>query len=125
MQATPSKGINSPITKSTQIQTVTMSYLAPLELYNTQKPYFSQLPFIPQLPQTNVAQQDYSVEIRDVNGIEHLFKLDEAGFEFMKFPTRVSDWTDEIVRSEYLPEISAWLKQYFNCEKVFIYNYNV
>ncbi|OCT49046.1 hypothetical protein CLCR_05125 [Cladophialophora carrionii] len=43
----------------------------------------------------------------------------------MHLPTEISTWTDESVRSEYLPAISAWLKEYFKCEKVFIYNYNV
>ena len=102
-----------------------MAYLAPLKLYDTQKPYLSQLPCIPQLQQTNVTERGYPVEIRDICGKESLFKLDEAGFEFMQFPTRISDWTDNIVQSEYLPDVSAWLKEYFSCEKVFIYNYNV
>jgi hypothetical protein len=102
-----------------------ITYLAPLKLYNTQKPYFSQLPCGTQLPRTNLVERGYPVEIRDISGKESLFKLDEAGFEFEQVPTRVSNWTDETVHSEYLPDLSAWLKAYFSCEEVFIYNYNV
>jgi hypothetical protein len=100
-------------------------YLAPLELYNTQKPYFSQLPCGTQLPRTNLVERGYPAEVRNVSGKESLFKLDEVGFQFMQLPTKISDWTDESVQTEYLPDLSAWLKDYFSCEKVFIYNYNV
>jgi hypothetical protein len=68
---------------------------------------------------------NYPVEIRDVCGKESLFTLDEAGFQFMQIPTKILDWTDESVQLEYLPDLSAWLKKYFSCEKVFIYSYNV
>jgi hypothetical protein len=101
------------------------TYLAPLELYEIEKPFFSQLPCGTQLPRTNLVERSYPVEIRDICGKESLFKLDEAGFQFMQFPSKISDWTDENVQSEYLPDLSAWLKEYFGCEKVFIYNYNV
>jgi hypothetical protein len=100
-------------------------YLAPLELYKIEKPFFSQLPCGTQLQRTNLVESNHHVEIHDICGKESLLKLDEAGFQFMQLPTRVSEWTDESVQAEYLPELSASLKEFFSCEKVFIYNYNV
>jgi hypothetical protein len=123
--STSTADIENQITGLPKIQVDSITYLAPLKLYNTQKPYFSQLPCGTQLRRTNLVERGYPVEIRDICGKESLFKLDEAGFQFMQFPTRISNWTDESVQSEYLPDLSAWLKEYFSCEKVFIYNYNV
>lgn len=100
-------------------------YLAPLELYKTEKPFFSQLPCGTQAQRANLVESNHPVEIRDICGKESLFKLDEAGFQFMQLPTRISEWTNKSVQAEYLPELSAWLKDYFSCEEVFIYNYNV
>jgi hypothetical protein len=102
-----------------------ITYLAPLKLYNTEKPYFSQLPCGTQLQRTNLVVSRHPVEIHDICGRESLFKLDEAGFQFMEFPTSILDWTDESVQSKYLPDLAAWLKEYFSCDEVFIYNYNV
>jgi hypothetical protein len=108
-----------------KIQVDSITYLAPLKLYDTEKPYFSQLPCGTKLPRTNLVESDHRVEVRDVCGKEDLFKLDETGFQFVHLPTRISEWTDESVQSEYLPDISSWLKEYLQCEKVYIYNYNV
>lgn len=113
------------ITGLPKIKVDSITYLAPLELYKTEKPYFSQLPCGTLLKRTNLVESDHPVEIHDISGKESLFKLDEAGFQFMQVPTGISHWTDESVQSEYLPGLSAWLKEYFSCEKVFIYNYNV
>jgi hypothetical protein len=117
--------IEDQITGLPKIQVDSIIYLAPLKLYDTQKPYLSKLPCGTQLRRTNVVERSYQVEIRNICGKESLFKLDEAGFQFMQFPIKISDWTDESVQSEYLPDLSAWLKEYFSCERVFIYNYNV
>jgi hypothetical protein len=117
--------IDDQITGLPKIQVDSFKYLAPLDIYKTEKPFFSQLPCGTQLPRTNLVESNHSVEIHDICGKESLFKLDEAGFQFMQVPTRISEWTDESVQAEYLPELSAWLKEYFSCEEVFIYNYNV
>jgi hypothetical protein len=108
-----------------KVQGATITYLAPLELYKIQKPYFSQLPCGTTLARTNLVESDHLVEVCDIGGREDVFELDETGFQFMHLPTNISEWTDESVQSEYLPATSAWLKDYFKCEKVFIYNYNV
>jgi len=112
-------------TRLPKVQGATITYLAPLELYQTQKPYFSQLPCGTTLARTNLVESDHLVEVCDIGGKEDIFELDETGFQFMHLPTNISEWTDESVQSEYFPAISAWLKEYFKCEKVFIYNYNV
>jgi hypothetical protein len=117
--------ISDLVAKLPKVQGATITYLAPLELYKTQKPYFSQLPCGTALARTNLVESDHPVEVRDISGKEDMFELDETGFQFMHLPTNISDWTDESVQSEYLPDISAWLKEHFKCKNVFIYNYNV
>ncbi|KIW78088.1 hypothetical protein Z517_07921 [Fonsecaea pedrosoi CBS 271.37] len=117
--------ISDPSTRLPKVQGATITYLAPLELYKNQKPYFSQLPCGTPLARTNLVESDHLVDIRDISGREDIFELDETGFQFMHLPTNISDWMDESVQSEYLPAISAWLKEYFKCQKVFIYNYNL
>lgn len=117
--------IGDQITGLPKIQVDSFKYLAPLDIYKTEKPFFSQLPCGTQLPRTNLVESNHPVEIHDICGKESLFKLDEAGFQFMQVPTRISEWTDESVQAEYLPELSAWLKESFSCEEVFIYNYNL
>jgi hypothetical protein len=100
-------------------------YLAPLELYRTQKPYRSRLPYGGNLRRTNIIERGYQVEVRNVRGYEHLFTLESSGFQFVPLPTTISNWTDDNVRSKYLPDLSRWLKEYFRCQEVFIYAYNV
>ncbi len=117
--------IDDQITRLPKITVDSFKYLAPLDIYKTEKPFFSQLPCGTQLPRTNLVERNHQVEIYNISGKESLFELDEAGFQFMQVPTRVLEWTDDSVQAEYLPEISAWLKEYFSCAEVFIYNYNV
>lgn len=117
--------LDDQVARLPKIQVYPFHYLAPLELYRTEKPFFSQLPCGTQLPRTNLVESDHTVEIHDVTGNENLFKLDETGFQFMHLPTDISEWTDEIVQTKYLPDLATWLKEYFDCEEVFIYNYNV
>lgn len=112
-------------TRAPEVQRAIITYLAPLELYKTQKPYFSQLPCGTSLLRTNLVESDHLVDVHDISGKEDSFKLDETGFQFMHLPTNILDWTEDRVQSEYLPDISAWLKEHFKCKKVFIYNYNV
>jgi hypothetical protein len=102
-----------------------LNYLAPLAKYGVEKPYLSRLPALSKFPRTNIIGQDYDVAIRDVSGNENFFTLDDAGFEFAKMPSRIQSWTDDVVREQYIPALTEWLKSYFHCITVHIYAYNV
>jgi len=101
------------------------NYLAPLTLYHSEKPYLSRLPFLEGLKRTNIVGQSYPVTIYNVGGREQFFHLEASGFEFLKFPVQTTTWTDDYVRSEYMPLLSSWLKDHFHCGSVLLYAYNV
>ena len=103
----------------------TFNYLAPLELYLYQKPYLSRLPCLENLKRTNIIGESYSVTIYNVCGNEDFFTLEESGFQFLRLPAQIVSWTDHAVRSDYLPMLSRWLKDFFSCDRVLIYAYNV
>ena len=117
--------IDSQIAPLPRIKIDSFLYLAPLKLYSFQKPYRSRLPHGSGLRRTNIIECRYQVEVRDVRGYEHLFTLDKSGFQFVQFPTTTSNWTEENVLAEYLPELPNWLKTYFGSKEVLIYAYNV
>jgi len=108
-----------------KVVTSKLNYLAPLDIYRLEKPYLSRLPAQTELRRTNILAQTYNIEIFDVSGNEQLFTLDQSGFEFVKFPSTIRDWTDQIVRESYIPNLKAWLEASFDCSKVHIYAYNV
>lgn len=101
------------------------NYLAPLELYKTQKPYLSRLPFVPELKRSSIVGKGYPVRIHNVRGNEDMLTLDGSGFEYHNAPFHLDTWTDDNVQSEYIPYLKNWLQEYFECDKMFIYAYNV
>jgi hypothetical protein len=60
-----------------------------------------------------------------LRGHEDDFILDTSGFQYLRVPTLVRDWTQEATESHYLPEMEAWLKSFFGAEKVHVYTYTV
>ncbi|KAL2123769.1 hypothetical protein VTJ04DRAFT_134 [Mycothermus thermophilus] len=104
----------------------TFYHLAPLELYQREKPYKCQLPkgCFPGLKLHNLHAQSYKVTISEVTGHEHLFSLSVSGFEFVKCPIAMREWSDEAVLAKYLPGIIEWLKKHLNCRDVYCYAYN-
>jgi len=104
------------------------NYLAPLDLYEREKPYKCQLPAtcFGESKMSNLASRNYpGVVIANVAGHESLFSLERSGFEFVKCPIEVREWSDETVLSEYLPSLAEWLKERLGCQAVFCYAYNV
>jgi hypothetical protein len=115
-------GLNLP-----KVQPETFHHLAPLELYQKEKPYKCQLPkeCFPGSKMHNLLSQSYPISISDITGREDLFSLAVSGFEFTKCPIAVRDWSDHCVSSSYLPGLVDWLKQRLGCRDVFCYAYNV
>ncbi|KAG9234139.1 hypothetical protein BJ875DRAFT_401632 [Amylocarpus encephaloides] len=99
-------------------------FLVPLDLYPTEKPFLSRLPFGTSLPRTNIVTEGHAIKVFDVSGHESFFTLEKSGFQFTKSPIRMQQWTDSSVCSEYIPKLEEWLIQHLNCPNVFIYAYN-
>jgi hypothetical protein len=102
-----------------------LNYLAPLRIYQSEKPYLSRLPAQSSLARTNILGRSYAARVFEISGQEHSFTLDEAGFEFTHFAETIPEWTDSIICSTYIPKLSAWLKHYLSCNDVCIYAYSV
>lgn len=100
-------------------------YLAPLPLYNFEKPYLSRLPCTTDLKRTNIAATRHEIPIYEISGHENSFNLDGSGFEFVKSPISTQEWTTSSVRSEYLPALRDWLRKHLQCTDVIVYAYNV
>ncbi|KAK0620666.1 hypothetical protein B0T14DRAFT_235706 [Immersiella caudata] len=109
------------------VQPESFNYLAPLDLYEDEKPYKCQLPgpCFGESKMNNLFSKNYpDVVISNVSGYESLFSLDQSGFEFAKCPVDVQGWSDETVLSTYLPALVKWLKLRLGCQEVFCYAYN-
>jgi hypothetical protein len=100
-------------------------YLAPSSLYEREKPYLSRLPALPGFLRTNIVGKSYKVFAHDISGHEDLFKLDECGFEYIKCPDSVGEWSDSSISAAYIPSLGLWLKDLLNCEEVYTYAYSV
>src|SRR5882762_6104483 len=81
------------------------NYLAPLELYRTEKPYLSRLPFLPGFARTNIVGRSRPAQIHEVSRNEALFTLDESGFEFAKCSISSDGWTDATICATYIPNL--------------------
>lgn len=100
-------------------------YVAPLEIYGFEKPYLSRLPCIAGLKRTNIVAKKHCIQIFEISGHEAFFTLDKAGFEFAKSPIAMQEWTSSSVRTDYVPSLQTWVKQYLRCTEVIVYAYNV
>ncbi|RLL95785.1 hypothetical protein CFD26_103904 [Aspergillus turcosus] len=84
------------------------------EVYKTQKPYYSNLPFtLAGAPNSNVQSISHEVLVADIRGHEHEFSLDRNGFELVEYHTRFNDWNDgqRVVREVY-PTIVKFLQNH-------------
>ncbi|KAK3365572.1 hypothetical protein B0T24DRAFT_710674 [Lasiosphaeria ovina] len=114
------------------VQPDSFNYLAPLSLYQREKPYKCQLPgpcFGKDARMNNLVSQNYPTVISNVAGHEDLFTLDQSGFEFARCPLASgvgvdSQWSDDSVVNGYLPDLAQWLKTRLGCHDVFCYAYN-
>jgi hypothetical protein len=103
-----------------------LNYLSDDSLYDTTKPFHTRLPFLGEIRRSNITGQGYSgIKIHDLSGHEDTFTLDTSGFQYLRIPTAVTNWTKEATESHYLPEMETWLKDFFGAESIHIYAYTV
>ncbi|KAK4176800.1 hypothetical protein QBC36DRAFT_328522 [Triangularia setosa] len=104
----------------------TFSHLAPVPLYQHEKPYKCQLPenLFKEYKMHNLVAMNHTVAINDISGHEDFFSLAVSGFEFARCPVDVGEWSDKRVSDIYLPRLVEWLKERLGCRDVFCYAYN-
>ncbi|KAK4146230.1 uncharacterized protein C8A04DRAFT_10038 [Dichotomopilus funicola] len=101
-----------------------LNYLSDDSLYDVSKPFHTRLPFLGEIRRSNITGQGYSgIRIHDLSDHEDEFTLDISGFQYLRVPTVIRDWTKEAVESHYLPEMETWLKGFFGAQRVHIYAY--
>lgn len=107
------------------VQSDGISFLAPLALYQSEKPYLSRLPSGTSLARANLVTSNHKLDIFDLSGHEKHFTLADSGFEFARSPIRILDSSDSSVCSKYIPQMELWLREHLHCTNVLIYAYNV
>lgn len=108
-----------------------MGYLAELDVYDTEKPFFSNVPFfnIPGAKQHNIVTSYHEdVPLVDLRGQEDLVSLDSHGFAFRVkdevYPE--SQFHDEKwITSQYYGEIAEFLKKELGAKRVVIFDHTV
>lgn len=105
-------------------------YIAPLPLYQSEKPFFLNIPVhrIEGARQTNVMHTARDVTFTDIRGHEFLFGLDKTGFEICKMNTYLSyeDFSDpQVIVGRYFEEVAAKLKDVTGAKTVKPWDYQV
>lgn len=109
-------------------------YLAPLELYNTVKPYHINVPQggIPGGSHTNEESKSYiDLPVHNLRGRETCYSLDKHGFELVQAQkiTQVLRYEDyansEAVVTELGPAMEGFLKHTLRAESVFTFGFRV
>ena len=117
--------------KVTQMpETVSLSFLKGSERYLEEKPYFLGPPLNQEVPphlQTNLEYETLqNVRIEDVrdHGME-AFNIDDHSFRFMKHQNETDLSTVDISIKEYCAEMSKFVQDLFNAERVICYDFRV
>ncbi len=90
-----------------------LGYLQKLDLYRHEKPFQIFIPIDDGQRQTNLEFEPRTQKIVDIRPNIKSFQLDAQGFEVRECPTAVSYESfqnEELIKSQYLPEIEEELK---------------
>lgn len=108
-----------------------MGYLAELEEYDTEKPFFSNVPFfnIPGAKQHNIVTSYHDdVPLTDLRGQEDLVSLDTHGFALRKkdkvYPENLFH-DEKWITSHYYEEIGEFVKKELGANRVVIFDHTV
>lgn len=112
--------------------TTSINYTAPLELYNREKPFYSNVP-APDGCQSNQVAWKYDnigfYDIRDQSKLEN-FNLDQNGFEIFQFGEEaqheaLSFDSESWIETQYYPVVERLLKARFGDVNVKIFDHTV
>lgn len=72
----------------------------------------------------NTLREDHEVQIENVRGKEHLYTLDNAGFQYFNRPTKVTNLADDkVVQEEYYPESIELIKELTGASRVVLFDH--
>jgi hypothetical protein len=73
----------------------------------------------------NIVDTERTVKIENIRGKEHLYKLNEAGFQLYKRPTKFTGFRDdEKVFKEYYPECVEIIKEVTGASRVVLFDHS-
>ncbi|KAI0628394.1 hypothetical protein C8Q77DRAFT_1162137 [Trametes polyzona] len=73
---------------------------------------------------SNVSVQSYPVVIHDARGREGEFTLDNAGFQFVTWPSKEKGFLDDgLIKTQYYAEVEDLLKEVTGAKRVFIFDH--
>jgi hypothetical protein len=105
-----------------------LNYTAPLDLYEREKPFYSNVP-LPNGVQSNQKAQLYdNITFHDVRDEIHAFDIDDQGFEVLRYKDTIPDGdfdSDVWVRSEYYPVAERVLRDRFGDVDILIFDHTV
>ncbi|KAL4071867.1 hypothetical protein V8B97DRAFT_2004363 [Scleroderma yunnanense] len=77
-------------------------------------------------PSQNWLDDFHTVKIEDVRGREDQYTLDNAGFQYYRYPAKhITFLNDEEIKEEYYPESMELIKKLTGATRVVIFNHNV
>ncbi|KAM5354322.1 hypothetical protein ACJ41O_000971 [Fusarium nematophilum] len=112
--------------------TTSVFYLGHNPTYETEKPYFFNIPadpaWSPKVQQTNVKYTRKRIAITNLRGHEDFFSLDKHGFQLGAFKSTVS--YDEFshmdtIASRFYPEVKQFLKAYTGATEVLPFDFQI
>ena len=116
----------------TKILKTVIWYLADNPLFETEKPFYSNIPFDhPDSRQTNLDSDSHDVDVADIRGFESKFDLEEDGFQIVRneHPLNYDCFVDPYwIQEHYYPVVEGWLRTAIQrewIEKIYIYDHTV
>lgn len=104
-----------------------LRHIAPVALWETEKPFCLTLPLPLGQPKSNlIAENHTDIQFCDVRGREHEFSLDRHGFAFATVPpisVRIDD--TKAVEEDYVKQIEEFLNAEMGADFVYIFDYTV
>lgn len=110
--------------------TASINYTAPLELYNTEKPFYSNVPAPDGRQSNQVAWKYDNIEFHDIRGHLKDFNLDKNGFEIFQFGKEAKDEasafdSESWIEKHYYPVVERVLRARFGDVDVRIFDHTV
>ncbi|KAI1128108.1 hypothetical protein F5Y10DRAFT_180440 [Nemania abortiva] len=108
--------------------TASVNYTIPLDLYQVEKPFFSNVP-APDGRQSNQVACAYpGTKVQDIRGKESQFNLDSHGFEIVKFGPETTSGnfdSDDWIQSKYYDIVEAVIKARLGEVRVKVFDHTV
>ncbi|KAF9261062.1 hypothetical protein L218DRAFT_1050256 [Marasmius fiardii PR-910] len=77
-----------------------------------------------ELKQENISIAEHDVALENIRGKEHLYTLDNAGFQYLRRPTKCTDFSDSKQLEEYVHESAEIVKEVTGASRVVSYGYS-